>query len=234
MAEVVITKKKIKMLVITLSIALGVVFLAGLRIVKCRDDRLLIFSLNSDLAWTLLPKTIHIPAGEMHLKPFTAVGHSDGYLNYVFNDRKNIKQNLVIRGNKIQDFYSVGINYKGGIFSYNSLGGIPQKFAVEGVEFEIESFEVSNKTTESDFICATDFKEIRLTDGTIITPGTKKPYFFLKYGLDEWELYYNSDKSYFVVTYPFWEEEMHLTSIIFEKNWGKLISYEESTKDDWY
>ncbi len=45
----------------------------------------------------------------------------------------------------------------------------------------------------------------------------------------QWELY----KNHFIVTNPEWEEEKHLDNIVFEPNWGKLISYDETTEDEW-
>jgi hypothetical protein len=110
MAEVLTEKEKIKRLKISLIIAFAVILIVGLRIVKCNDDRVLIFSVDSDNAWVLIPTTIHTNHGEIHLRLFTKVEHSDGYLSYVINKKGNIKQNLVIRGNKIENFHSVSIN----------------------------------------------------------------------------------------------------------------------------
>jgi hypothetical protein len=238
MEEVEWTKEKVKKLVISLSIAIVMVFIAGLRIIKCDNQLILIHSYSEEYdGRVLIPRTIQTGSGDISLRFFTFVGYSDGYLNYVSNRKGNIKHNLVIRGNKIDNFFSVGINYRGGIFSYNSLKHTPQKFVIEGMGFEdIYSFKVRRMDTDPDTIIVKDFKEIRLTDGTVIKSGSKVDTFFFYYGLEEWELHHRSDKSYFIATNPMWEEDKHLYTILFEKNWGKIISYEEAEvedNDDW-
>ncbi len=233
MSETGWTKEKVRNLKISLSIALVIFLLAGIRVIKCRDDRILIFSADRYNAWVLFPTTIHTYSGEIHLRFLTEVSHSDGHISAVFNEKGNIKQNLVIRGNKIENFFLVDINHRGGIFTYANLD-TPQPFVIEGVEFKILSFEVGRMTTDSDWIIATDFDEIRLADGTVVKPGSEVPEFVLLYGLDEWELYHTYDQgSYFIATNPAWNEEKYINEFVFEKDWGKMISYEEAVESDY-
>jgi hypothetical protein len=234
MAEFVWTKETTKRAKITLLIVLVGLVLMFVRIVKSGDDRVLIFSADTWLSWVLFPTTIHTyEGGEIHLRFFTQVSHSNGYLSGVYNPKGNIKHNFTFQGNKVENFFSVGLSDAGGGFSYYNLDD-PQPFELEGVELQIESYRVRRNSDEPDLLCIYDFEKIVLADGTVIYPGfTVKPYFWLKYGLDEWELYYNSPRAYFTVNNPSWEEEKKIWRIIFEKNWGKIISYEESIESDY-
>jgi hypothetical protein len=117
--------------------------LTKFRIISCGDESFLIFTITPDDSWTLYSKTLHTPDGDIHLKAFTEVSYGSGYLQEISNKKRNMKHNLVFKGNKLnEDLWWVALSPRGRL--WESYSRSPQKFIFEGVEFEVFSYRFSS------------------------------------------------------------------------------------------
>ncbi|MDR2630776.1 MAG: hypothetical protein LBC60_07620, partial [Spirochaetaceae bacterium] len=182
------------------------------RITEYRGKHLFVFTMSPDSAtWTLLPQTIRTVSGDIHLKPFTPVSISKGYLCGINNFNNNISHNLVVDGNIInKDILGIDLNSEGKITGLYG-GTKTQDYTIDNVQFTIELYNVNEK-----WVKIVSFDEIILQDGTTITIEEIGPYCHLIMENDEWNLYTRASDYSFLVQNPQWEEPKRLHSLTFK------------------
>ena len=223
------SKKKRTIIIICLIVALYAA--SKFRISETGDKHFLILYIGESASWTTYPVTIHTDCGDIYLKAFTSIDYSRGHIYSTYNDdnKRDINHNLVYMGNPLnEEIAFIGFTGSGKIDGFGFFDNNPQKFVIDGFTFSIRSFRTDYIDNDV-WYRILDFEKITLQDNTVITPESLFSYCILIQSTDYWRLH-SAD---FIVTNPDWEEEKHLDNIVFEPNWGKLISYDETTEDEW-
>jgi hypothetical protein len=220
-------RKRNTRLVIIVMVAFFII--TKMRIVSWGEQHLLIIGLDSTTCWTLHPKTLQTKYGTVALKVFTPVGFSNGHLSAI---RKtiNIRPNLTIMNNRItQNVSGISSNYYKPLVIYFPEES-PQLFNIGKYNFKIANYREEGGPFPI-YLLIKEFPEIRLSDYTRITLDSIRGYCILKMDNNHWELYDNTGFNSFILNNPQWEKEIMCSSVIFEKDWGKMLEYKEVMHD---
>jgi hypothetical protein len=204
-----------------------VFLLTHFRIIKSGESHLLIFTISNDYAWTLHPKTINMPRGDIYIPVFTPIDHRYGYLNRVMLN-KPLKYDLYFGDTKLDSKIStIELAPLGGIVYLSSDDG--QSHVIDGQSFVFKSYRYTYEDDiQTTYYIVLDFDQIVLGDGTTITINDLGPYCVLKITDVEWRLYAKSESRSFSLENAKWKEDKLASSITFEPHFGKMLEYRET------
>jgi hypothetical protein len=207
--------------------ALVMVFvLTHFKIIKSGELHLLIFSISDNLAWTLHPKTITTPNGDIYISIFTQVNHRYGYLGGIIIS-KPLKYDLYLDGSKLDKISVVDLTPMGTIVYLASDNG--QSHVVDGQRFIFQSYQYRyEEDRDTIYYIILDFDQIVLGDGTTITINDIGPKCVLKTTDAEWRLRAGGEPYSFILRNTKWKEEQLAWSITFEPHFGKMLEYRET------
>jgi hypothetical protein len=182
------------------------------------------FHLAPGFYWNLIPQTVETKYGTIHVPAFSV---NDGKGAYI-GGNKRMRHDLVIMGNKInQEVIGIsGYNSMSIYFDEDNL----QPFTLSGVNFLVARYDEYadfQGKGEAVILSTRTLDEIVLKDNTIIKPEYSPS---IRLSGTEWEVY-NMRKGAELAG-PRIEGTKWVSNVIFEPDWGDLISYKERERPD--